>query len=77
VNGLTFEVPHVHDFLRDRRRRTKGVYFHAIGGTETHIHLAVNIEPWPGPCALPTQRNPTTRNSMQAPRIIAVIIADH
>jgi putative transposase len=23
----------------------KGVYFHGIGGTETHIHLAVNIEP--------------------------------
>ena len=38
--------PLVHDFLRGRCRRTKGVYFHGIGGTETHVHLAVNIEPF-------------------------------
>src|SRR5262249_19101058 len=30
----------------ERCRGTKGVYFHGIGGTETHIHLAVNIEPF-------------------------------
>jgi putative transposase len=37
--------PVVHQFIIDRCRRTKGVYFHGIGGTETHVHLAVNIEP--------------------------------
>jgi putative transposase len=35
----------VHEFLRERCRKTKGVYFHAIGGTPTHVHLAINIEP--------------------------------
>ena len=35
----------VHQLARDRCRKTKGVYFHGIGGTPTHIHLAVNIEP--------------------------------
>jgi putative transposase len=35
----------VHDFLAERCRQTKGVYFHAIGGTVTHVHLAINIEP--------------------------------
>src|SRR5688572_11078827 len=35
----------VHEFLRERCRSTKGVYFHGIGGTPTHIHLAINIEP--------------------------------
>ena len=38
--------PEVHDFLRRRIEHTRGVYFHGIGGTETHIHLAVNIEPF-------------------------------
>ena len=43
---LTAELePVVHQFITDRCKRTKGVYFHGIGGTETHIHLAVNIEP--------------------------------
>jgi REP element-mobilizing transposase RayT len=43
---LTAELePVVHQFISDRCKRTKGVYFHGIGGTETHIHLAVNIEP--------------------------------
>jgi putative transposase len=37
--------PAVHDFLKDRCRKTDGVYLHGIGGTETHIHLAINIEP--------------------------------
>jgi putative transposase len=37
--------PVVHDILTERCRKTDGVYFHAIGGTETHIHLAINIEP--------------------------------
>ena len=43
---LTADVePLVHRLIKDRCRRIKGVYFHGIGGTETHIHLAVNIEP--------------------------------
>lgn len=37
--------PAVHAFLRDRCRAMKGVYFHGVGGTQTHVHLAVNIEP--------------------------------
>jgi putative transposase len=35
----------VHAFLRDRCRKTAGVFFHGIGGTETHLHMAINIEP--------------------------------
>ena len=35
----------VHEFLFQRCRQTRGVYFHGIGGTETHVHLAINIEP--------------------------------
>ncbi|MBW3598722.1 MAG: IS200/IS605 family transposase [Planctomycetes bacterium] len=38
--------PAVHNFLCDRCGAMKGVYFHSVGGTETHIHLAVNIEPF-------------------------------
>ncbi|MHB0956716.1 MAG: IS200/IS605 family transposase [Pirellulaceae bacterium] len=37
--------PDVHDFLRRYAERTKGVCFHGLGGTATHIHLAVNIAP--------------------------------
>ena len=37
--------PAIHGQLRDRCRQTKGVYFHGIGGTENHVHLAINIEP--------------------------------
>ena len=35
----------VHGFLKARCSSTRGVYFHGVGGTETHIHLALNIEP--------------------------------
>jgi putative transposase len=38
--------PAVHKFLLDRCRAMKGVYLHGVGGTETHVHLAVNIEPF-------------------------------
>jgi putative transposase len=38
--------PIVWNFITDRCREMKGVYFHGIGGTETHIHLALNIEPY-------------------------------
>jgi putative transposase len=37
--------PLVHQHITNRCNHTKGVFFHGIGGTETHIHLAVNIEP--------------------------------
>ena len=44
---LTPEIePLVHQLIKDRCRRIKGVYFHGIGGTETHVHLAVNVEPF-------------------------------
>src|SRR5947208_965211 len=33
------------DLIKERCQKAKGVYFHGIGGTETHIHLAINIEP--------------------------------
>lgn len=35
----------MHEILIERCRKTGGVYFQAIGGTETHVHLAINIEP--------------------------------
>ena len=37
--------PLVHDFLHERCGKIRGVYFHSVGGTATHVHLAVNIEP--------------------------------
>ena len=40
--------PTVHEFLTNRCKKTNGVYFHGIGGTETHVHLAFNIEPQVG-----------------------------
>jgi putative transposase len=38
--------PVAYRFINERCRKTKGVYLHGIGGTETHIHLALNIEPF-------------------------------
>lgn len=47
AKSLTQEVePIVHQIITGRSRKMKGVYFHTIGGTEDHIHLAVNIEPF-------------------------------
>ena len=44
---LSTEIePVVHRLITDRCRKVKGVYLHGIGGTETHVHLAVNIEPF-------------------------------
>ena len=34
-----------HRAILERIRATKGVWSHGSGGTETHIHLAVSIEP--------------------------------
>ncbi len=36
----------VHEFLKRRSMDTKGVYFHGIGGTATHVHLVLQIEPF-------------------------------
>jgi len=36
----------VHNYIRNRCRQTKGVFFHEIGGTETHVHLVIRIEPF-------------------------------
>jgi len=38
--------PQVHDYLRRRCQMAKGLYIHAIDGTPTHVHLALNYEPW-------------------------------
>lgn len=35
----------VHRYLRQRLINMPGVYVHEIGGTETHVHLAVTIPP--------------------------------
>jgi putative transposase len=37
--------PFVHDYLRQRLINTPGVFVHEIGGTETHVHLAITIPP--------------------------------
>ena len=38
--------PQVHEFLKRRSMDTKGLYFHGIGGTSTHVHLVLQIEPF-------------------------------
>jgi putative transposase len=35
----------VHHYLRGRCINTPGVYIHAIGGLETHVHLCLSVEP--------------------------------
>jgi REP element-mobilizing transposase RayT len=43
---ITAELePLVHEVLTGRCHQTKGVYLHAINGTSTHVHLAINVEP--------------------------------
>jgi REP element-mobilizing transposase RayT len=37
--------PSVYEFLSDRCRKSGGVFLHGIGGTPTHVHVAINIEP--------------------------------
>lgn len=43
LTGSTEEL--VHGLLREKCRLLKGVYLHGINGTDTHVHLALNIEP--------------------------------
>ncbi|HAF13875.1 MAG TPA: IS200/IS605 family transposase [Blastocatellia bacterium] len=35
----------VHHYLEHRARETKSVRFHAVDGTENHIHLVVSVPP--------------------------------
>jgi putative transposase len=35
----------LHQYLKNRIVQTPGAYFHAIGGIETHIHIATSVEP--------------------------------
>lgn len=35
-----------HTTLRQKSGQLKGVRLHALGGTDTHVHLAVEIEPF-------------------------------
>jgi putative transposase len=35
----------IHELIEDFCRKFKGVYFHGIGGTPTHIHLAIQVDP--------------------------------
>jgi putative transposase len=37
--------PCVHRYLKKRIVELPGVYVHEIGGTETHVHLAISIPP--------------------------------
>ncbi len=38
--------PTVHELLTKRCRKTRGVYLHGVNGTTTHVHIAINIEPF-------------------------------
>lgn len=43
---LTPQVePFVHRYLKQRLVNTPGAFVHEVGGTETHVHLAVSIVP--------------------------------
>ena len=35
----------VHKLLTDRCRKSGRVFLHGLGGTPTHVHLAISIEP--------------------------------
>jgi REP element-mobilizing transposase RayT len=35
-----------HTLLSDKARSIKGAFLHQLGGTDTHVHLAVQIEPF-------------------------------
>src|SRR5882672_1539499 len=37
--------PRLHRYIRSYALQTKGLIFHEIGGTETHVHIAVTIPP--------------------------------
>ena len=35
----------VHGHIRRGCAKTRGVFFHAVGGTEDHVHVVINVEP--------------------------------
>ena len=37
--------PELYAYLKNKIVETRGAHFHAIGGIETHVHLAVSVEP--------------------------------
>ena len=37
--------PLMHQFLKTRIANTSGAFVHEIGGTETHVHMAITIPP--------------------------------
>ena len=37
--------PRLHRYIKSYGLQSKGLVFHEIGGTETHIHIAVSIPP--------------------------------
>jgi putative transposase len=37
--------PFVHRYLRQKLINLEGAYVHEIGGTETHVHVAVSVAP--------------------------------
>ena len=37
--------PEIYAFLKNKVVQTRGAYFHAIGGIETHIHLVTSVKP--------------------------------
>lgn len=43
---LTSDIENrLHHYLQHRILKTPGVLFHAIGGTENHIHVAISMPP--------------------------------
>jgi putative transposase len=43
---ITREIePRLHKYIRSYALQSKGVIFHEIGGTETHVHIVVSIPP--------------------------------
>jgi len=43
---LTSQIePTTHRYLKQRLVNTPGVFVHEIGGTETHVHLCISIQP--------------------------------
>ncbi|MBL8202851.1 MAG: IS200/IS605 family transposase [Blastocatellia bacterium] len=44
--SLTEQIENrLHHYLQHRALETAGVVFHAIGGTENHVHIAVSVPP--------------------------------
>ena len=43
---ISLEIePALHRFIRSYALKSAGLIFHEIGGTETHVHIAVTIRP--------------------------------